>query len=146
MTKRTIKKKARMATWFFLLRKKLGRAIPTCIVPGPSGDPYFSQFAFTFSSVSTSQAFDIRINFAVDYGSSLFLSGWYLRVNILIYAFLYCIFIYNRYLPISFFYSSYVGIWFNFKNFERIKVFYSFDFEYFLVGVVDENCNKDKDD
>jgi len=42
ITNKIMKKKAKIAIWFFLFKKKLGKAIPTYIVPGPSGLPNFS--------------------------------------------------------------------------------------------------------
>ena len=48
------KNTAKIATWFFLSRKKLGIAILTLKDPGPSGLPYFLNFSIASSSVRTS--------------------------------------------------------------------------------------------
>jgi hypothetical protein len=40
-----------IATWFYFLTKKEGRAIPTLNEPAPSGFPYFKHFYLAYSSV-----------------------------------------------------------------------------------------------
>ena len=52
-TKKTITKKKlhKIIKWFSFSRRKRGKPMPTFVVWGPSGFPYFSQFRFAMSSV-----------------------------------------------------------------------------------------------